>query len=146
MRFTRREILVASGTVVTAGLSGCQTPLFSETASIDIELFNYTADPQQVQIQVLRTDRDEYGEAEVFSRNFEVPAPAEDESAGTVREENIVERRPYLLRARPKNGNGQWHHHHYYLSGSTTDEDSAYFDVRLYREEATDIVYPRFFM
>jgi hypothetical protein len=135
-----------SGYAAAAGLSGCQAPLLSETPRIDIKLYNYTSDPQQVQIRILRTDRDEYSDVGVFARDFEVPAPPDDESAGTLEEEDIVDRRPYILRVQPKHGNGQWYHHHYYPGESTTDEDSAYFDVRLYREEATGDVYPRFFM
>lgn len=142
----RRRILLAVGSALTASLSGCQTPLLSDPPRIDLELYNYTADPQPVQIRVLRTDSDEYDEARVFSREFEVPPRSDDASAGTLDEDSIVERRPYLLRVRPKFGDGQWYHHHYYPGESATDEDSASFDIRLRREETTGDVYPQFFM
>lgn len=111
-----------------------------------MQLVNYTSDPQPVQIRILRTDRDEYSDAEVFAREFNVPAPADDESAGTLGEEDVVKRRRYTLRVRPKFGNGEWHHYHYFPGKSTTDEDGPYFDIRLYRNEITGNVYPRFFM
>ena len=141
---TRRELLVLSGATVVTGLAGCQAPSVAQTPRVDIELYNYTAEEQPVRIRVLRTDRDEYSEAEVFARNFEVPAPPDGESAGTLVEHDIAERRPYLLRVQPKFGNGQWYHHHYYPGESSTDEDV--FDIRLYREEEGGAVYPRFFM
>lgn len=142
----RREMLLLSGSIATTGLAGCQAPLVSESPRIDIELYNYTSDRQPVQIRILRTDRDEYSDAEVFAREFDVPAPSAGASAGTLKEDDVVERRPYLLRVRPKYGNGQWYHHHYYPGESTTEKDDSHFDVRLYREEESGDVYPRFFM
>lgn len=146
MKPTRRELLRVSGSAVTVGFSGCQDPLLSDVPRVDLELYNYTADAQQVRVQVLRTDRDDHSDAEVFFRDFEVPAPTDGESAGTHTEEDIVERRSYVLRVQPKYGNGQWYHHHYYPGESTTNDDNTYSDVRLYREDTTGDVYPRFFM
>ncbi len=143
---SRRKTLLAAGATLTAGLSGCQGRLLSDPPRIDLELYNYTADPQLVQIRVLRTDKNEYDEARVFSRELEVPPRSDDASAGTLGEDSIVERRPYLLRVRPKFGDGQWHHHHYYPGESANDEDSTAFDIRLRREETTGDVYPLFFI
>lgn len=141
---TRRDALRLTGCAVTAALSGCQVPLLSDQHRVDLRLFNYTADPQQVKIEFLRTDRQEYNDANVFSREYEVPSPPEDESAGTLMDEDIVDRRPYILRAQPHYGNGQWHHYHYFPGESTSGPEHAYVAVRLYRRENGDAVYPRF--
>lgn len=146
MSLTRREMVLLSGSAVTVGLAGCQTPLGSETSRIDLELRNYTDEAQSVRIRVLRTDREEHNDAEVFAREFEVPAPEAGESAGTLVERDIIERRPYILRVQPKFGNGQWYHHHYYPRESGTHEDGGSFDIRLYRDEESGDIYPRFFM
>lgn len=146
MSFTRREMVLLSGSAVTVGLAGCQAPLASETPRIDLELRNYTDTEQPVRFRVLRTDREQYANAEVFSRQFEVPAPDAGESAGTLVERDIVERRAYILRVQPKFGNGQWYLHHFYPRESTSDGDGGSFDIRLYREEESGDVYPRFFM
>lgn len=142
---TRREIILLSGSAVTAGLAGCQAPLRAHSPQFDLELANYTDQEQPLRIRVLRADSEEYNEAEVFAREFEVPPPEAGESAGTLVERDIVERRPYILRVQPKFGNGQWYHHHYFPRESTTD-DAGSFDIRLYREEESGDVYPRFFM
>ncbi|WP_193308435.1 hypothetical protein [Halorubrum halophilum] len=139
-----RRTLLGGLSVTFGGLAGCQAPLVSGPPRIDLELYNYTPDPQPVQIRVLRTDRDEYDDARVFSREFEVPSRSDEASAGTLKENDIVERRPYLLRVRPKFGDGQWYHHHYYPGESATDEDSVSLDIRLRQEESTGDVYPRF--
>jgi hypothetical protein len=143
MRFTRREILPISGSAVVTGLSGCQVPLLSEPQRVDLTLYNYTTDPQEVKIEILRSDEESISNAEVFARNLQVPPPTGSDSAGRLQREDIVEDRAYILRALPKYGNGQWHHYHYY-SGEYQGGENPSFDVRLYRDEQTNTVYVEF--
>lgn len=143
MYFTRRQALLISSSTVAAGLSGCQVPPLSETQRVDLKLYNYTTDPQQVQIEILRSDEESIRDAEVFARNLQVPPPTGSDSAGRLQREDIVEDRAYVLRALPKYGDGQWHHYHYY-SGEYQGGENPSFDVRLYRDEQTDTVYVEF--
>lgn len=143
MSLRRRAFLLGSSGAVVS-LSGC-ADLFSSTGpKIDLVLANYTDETQPMKVEILRTDRDDQGDALVFAREFEPPPPPEDESAGVVRESDVVQRRRYLVRVLPKFGRGQWHHHHFYPGGDTTDPDSDEIFVALYRDEETENLYFRF--
>lgn len=138
---TRRAVL-ASGCAASAALAGCS--LLSEPSQVDIQLYNYTSDSQMVRVELVQPGAADHSDADVLSRQFDIPAPADGESAGTHRAQDIAERQPYIVRALPKFGNGQTYHYHYFPGENTSAEDTGYIDLRLYRREVTDDVYVRF--
>lgn len=143
MPLRRRTFLLGSGGAV-ASLAGCADVFSASTPMVDLDLANYTAETQPLKLELLRTDRDDHGGALAFAREFELPPPSEDESAGVVREPDVVQRRRYLVRVLPKFGRGQWHHHHFYPGEDATDPDSEEIFVALYRDEETENLYFRF--
>lgn len=143
MTLRRRSFLIGSS-IIAASAAGCADPVNGNRPKIDLELFNYTADEQPLIVEVLRVDTDEYSEARVLNQEFSVPPPREGESAGVLRESDVVPRRRYLLRVLPKYGRGEWYTHHFYPGESTSDPDSERFDIRIYRDEETEALYVRF--
>ncbi|MEF8757668.1 MAG: hypothetical protein V5A33_05490 [Halobacteriales archaeon] len=143
MSLRRRAFLLGSSGVV-ASLSGCTDVFSTSSPTVDLNLANYTAETQPLKLELLRTDRDDHGDANVFAREFELPPPPADEPAGVVREPDVVQRRRYLVRVLPKFGRGQWHHHHFYPGEDGTDPDSEEIFVALYRDDETENLYVRF--
>jgi hypothetical protein len=139
-----RRTLLGGGSAVVASLSGCLDVFDGSEPTVDLKLLNYTTRTQPLIVEILREDRDEHGDATAYVREFETPPPSEGESAGVVRETDIVERRRYLLRVLLKHGSGEWHHHHFYPGEATTEPDSEELTVRVYRAEGTDELYTRF--
>lgn len=143
MAFPRRSFLI-SGCTVVASLSGCLETMFTDGSKVNLSIFNYTSETQPLLIEILQENSDEYSDALVFDREFKVPPPQGDESAGVVRESNIVSRRRYLVRVLPKYGRDQWRHYHFYPGESSTDADSESLNIRIYRDEQSDELYTRF--
>ncbi|MFT4891288.1 MAG: hypothetical protein ACI9YT_002215 [Halobacteriales archaeon] len=142
MSLRRRAFLLgSSGTV--ASLAGCADVFSTSTPTVDLNLPNYTAEPQPLKLELLRTDRDDHGDALAFAREFELPAPPEDEPAGVVREPDVVQHRRYLVTVLPKFGRGQWHHHHFYPGEDATAEGIF---VGLYRDDETETLCVRFLL
>lgn len=110
----------------------------SESDMVPLAFYNYTAETQPLKIDILPENEDTDSTNAVVNREFEIPPPQEGESAGVVRELDIVQRRRYVIRVLFRNGNGQWHHHHFY------PDDSDQLLVRIYREEETESLYARF--
>ena len=89
---SRRHLLATIGTVVGAGISGCNTLESSdgpegEGETIEIILTNATADPSTIAVRV----EDDDGNP-LFSRVYELDPHHSDESAG-------IETRPSTVRA-----------------------------------------------
>ena len=149
MQLTRRTLLAGSTAALTS-LAGCQLPLLSNAEQVDLELFNYTPTPQPIKISLLRPEKDEFSEAEAFSREFEVPPPDDGESAGTLDIRDVADRRQYLVRAVPKFGIRPPYQYRYFPGENTTASDNPYIDVRIYPNcyfrdcDNTEGVYVRF--
>ncbi len=150
MNLTRRALLTG-GTATTTVFAGCQLPILSGSEKIDLELINYAPDPQQISVSLLRPDKREFSEAEVFSRNFHVPPPEGDETAGVLREQNVTSRRQYLVRATPKFGVRRLYQYRYFPGENTTNPEESYIPLRIYPNcyfrdcENTDDVYVSFY-
>lgn len=133
MSCSRRSILIA-GSSVLAVLSGCQRIGLGQRSQIDLTLRNYTDQPQPLKLELLREDKKTHSEAAVFNREYTVPAPeTADESAGTIRNPDIVPERQYLVRVLLKNRRFERFHAHYYPAESTTEA----IEFGIYRDETT---------
>lgn len=60
--------------------------------AVDLILRDYTTQVETLQVEKLREDRSDMGEARVLRRVFEVPPPSGAESAGVVRRPDPVAR------------------------------------------------------
>ncbi|WP_327052852.1 hypothetical protein [Halomicrococcus gelatinilyticus] len=142
MPSNRRSVLLGSSAFVSS-LAGCME-LGTSTHTVDLNLYNYTAERQPLKIEILREDTDEHGAGLVLGRKFTIPAPKAGDSASTIRKSNLVERRPYLVRTLLKNGRSQWDHHHFYPGENATDPEASYIDIRVYQDDDTNELYTRF--
>jgi len=143
MSLHRRSLLIGS-VAIAASLSGCSDLFSRRSPTIDLAVANYTGDRQPLEVELLDANADRYGDALVFDREFEVPPPGDGETAGVVREHDVVPRRRYLVRVLLKFGDGQWRHHHFYPGEETTDPESEEIVVGVYRDEDTDDLSVRF--
>lgn len=138
---SRRRSLLAGTSALMVPLAGCLTDFFGNRPDLGLTLRNYTSDPQPLQVEILRDDGSDINEARVLRREFEVPPPTGDETAGAVRNDDIVPHGRYLVRVRLKFGGGEWDHHHFVPGRSGPAE----IDIRVYRDEVTGELYTRFF-
>jgi len=136
MPSTRRSYLAGAG-LLASGLAGCADVL-SGGESVDLVLSNYTAETQPVKVELLEEAGETHGGALVLGRDFEIPAPSGDETAGTVRAADVAPRDRYLVRVLPKWSDGRWRHHHYYPDAADA------IGVRLHRDGATGGLLVRF--
>jgi hypothetical protein len=140
MPSTRRKILIGSSVAIGA-IAGCQSVNLGESRKIGLTLRNYTDKEQPLQIELLREDKNEMSEASVLDTEYTVPAPGgSNESAGTIRETDLVPERRYIVRVLLKNGRNEQFHSHYYPDGSTGDE----IDISIYRDETTQNLFVDF--
>ncbi|WP_157746024.1 hypothetical protein [Halorubrum trapanicum] len=140
MPSTRRSILIGSSVAIGA-IAGCQSVNLGDPREIDLTLRNYTDKEQPLRLELLREDKTELGEASVLDTEYTVPAPGEgDDSAGTIRETDVVPERRYIVRVLLKNGRHEQFHSHYYPDGSTDDE----IDISIYRDETTENLFVDF--
>ena len=129
----RRSFLIAGCSALTA-LSGCQSLGQGQRPQIDLEIRNYTDEPQPLKLELLREDEPTRSEALELYRDYTVPAPEDSETpAGTVRRQDVAPERQYLVRVLLKNGRFERRHAHYYPDGSTTEP----IEFRIYRDETT---------
>ncbi len=143
MDFTRRKTLAAGSTVVT-GLAGCQRLAPTDTPQLDLELVNYTARPQPIQVSLLHPENSEFSEAQVFCREFTIPKSEANETANRLIAESVADRDRYLVRAVPKFGAEFSYHYHYYPGESSTDPAEGRITLRVYEKESEEGVYVRF--
>lgn len=141
MMISRRRTLLAGTSAMMVPLSGCLTEFLGNRPDIDLILRNYTSEPQPLQVEILRNDGNDISEAQVLRREFEVPPPTDDETAGAVRLAEIVPHDRYLVRVRLKFGRGEWDHHHFVPGQSGPAE----IDIRIYRDDTMGELYTRFF-
>lgn len=134
-----RRSFLASGSAALAALSGCQGGLTGSRELLDLVLYNYTDEPQPLQLEILRDDREAHNEAAVLDREFDVPPPGDGESAGQVSESDAVARRRYTLRVLLRNGRFETHHYHFYPG------EASRIAVRIYRDQNTGTLYVRFY-
>ncbi|WP_049906365.1 hypothetical protein [Halorubrum tebenquichense] len=130
----RRSLLIAGCSAITA-LSGCQGLGQGQRPRIDLEIRNYTDEPQPLKLELLREDEPTRSEALVLDREYTVPASdGSDDSAGTTRTSDVVPERRYLVRVLLKNGRFETFHAHYYPAESNTKA----IDFGIYRDETTE--------
>lgn len=144
MSLCRRSFL-AAGTTALAALSGCQTVLQGDRPMVDLHLTNYTDETRRLNLEILRRDRETYDEALVFDRDFEVDPGTTAEAVGTASRENVVPRRPYVLRALPKRGRFQTFEYHWYPGESSSEPETAEIRIRIYRDDETGHPYVAFY-
>jgi hypothetical protein len=137
---SRRDSIRLGGCALVSLLSGCQSVLPDGRSRIDLKLYNYTDDRQPLIFELLRAGDHSYEDALVAEREFDVPPPSEDESAGVIYEEAFAKSRAYVVRVLLQNGDGKWFHHHFYPGESMTGR----LDVRIYVDELTDRPYVRY--
>lgn len=132
--------MIAAGSALLVPLAGCVGESLSSRSQLDLVLRNYTAEPQPLQVEVL-SDEGSSGGSVLLDDEFEIPPPADGETAGTLRRTDVVPARRLLIRVRLKFGRGTWNHHHH-----VPDADGAEaIDIRVYRDEDTGALYSRFF-
>lgn len=136
---TRRNVLIGSSAAIGA-IAGCQRFDPGSSPEIGLRLDNYTDTEQHLKLELRREDRDESGGGAVLATEYAVPAPEGDDSAGTVRERNLVPERRYLVRVSLKNGRFERFHAHYYPDESTSRE----IDIGIYRDETTQNLFVDF--
>ena len=140
MSRSRRSFLIA-GTVALTALSGCQRNGQGDPPQISLILRNYTDIPQPLKLELLREDQRTHSEASVLNQDYTVPAPEDtDESAGTIRDPDVVPERPYLVRVLLKNGRFERFHAHYYPAKSTTGA----IEFGIYRDKTTENLFVDF--
>jgi len=139
MPSTRRKILIGSSVAIGA-IAGCQGVNLGESPQIGLILRNYTDKEQPLRLKLLHEDKSELDEASVLKTNYTVPAPGEGDSAGTIRETDVVPERRYIIRVLLKNGRFERFHSHYYPDGSTNDD----IVIRIYRDETTENLFVDF--
>lgn len=132
--------MLAAGSALLVPLSGCVGESLSSGSQLDLVLRNYTDERQPLQIEVVSDDGT--GDGSVLLREeFEIPPPADGETAGTLRRSDVVPARRLLVRVRLKFGRGTWNHHHH-----VPDADGAEaIDIGVYRDEDTGALYSRYF-
>lgn len=140
MPSTRRSYLAGAG-LLASGVAGCADVL-SGGESVDLVLSNYTAETQPIKVELLDEGGNTNGDALVLGREFEIPAPSGDETAGRVRETGVAPRDRYLVRVLPKWSDGRWRHHHFYPDASAGAADAI--GIRLHRDAATGGLSVRF--
>jgi hypothetical protein len=90
---SRRDALRLGGCTLVSLLSGCQSVLPGGRSRIDLKLYNYTDDGQTLIFELLRAGDHSYEDALVAEREFDVPPPSGDESAGVIYEEAFAKSR-----------------------------------------------------
>lgn len=87
---------MASCAVGTSALAGCNAPWSGPDEMLSLEVINTTEELQRITVDLFRDDRDERGDAYVYSRRFMVSAPGDD-AVEHVREEDIAQVRRYQV-------------------------------------------------
>lgn len=135
----RRTVLTATG-ALAGSLTGCLNGITGESESVSLILRNYTSKPRVLQVEILERDESDNSEARVMRREFEVPPPGGDESAGVTRKPAVAPYGRYLVRVLLKFGRGEWDHHHF-----VPNTEAAQIDIGIYRDGASGELYTRFF-
>ena len=121
---SRRTVLTA-GTVTVASVAGCSA-LSSESATLDLTLFNHVDARYTVYVSLYRSDDDlSQSDARVYSERIDV------EPEGEARRASVVETRRYLVRYDVFDDDGRLtdkDHVHYYPPDDG-DDDEITFDI-----------------
>lgn len=146
--FTRREAMAIGGTGVTAALAGCETLTPSDDSSdeppLSLRIINYTHDLQDIKVEIIDPDVNEYPEAVVYRLpsdspevRVEIPPAPEGEAFAKPRTfKDIAETRTYTVRSRILGDpTERWRHFHYKPMSNTDDH---FIILRIYKDKETN--------
>lgn len=137
---SRRAVVLGSGAAFTA-FSGCQTLVSDQQPRLDLSVSNYTDRDQPFNLTLLRESDSGSGDPVALDSSYMVPAPdADGETAGTLREPDLVPRRRYLVRVQLKYGGFDRMHAHFYPDESSEDV----IDFRIRRDDKTEELFVDF--
>lgn len=133
---SRRRALAGSGSVILGALSGCNQLPFSSSSPSQLEILpsNATAEPQGLEIELLRTDEETRDEAVVFDRFFELEA---SDTGGIYQfpDPPVVDEQRYLIRASLGGYRDVTQHYHYFPNPDDSVEGPRLLEVAVYKED-----------
>lgn len=110
-RWSRRRLLAGVAGVGLTWLSGCGSG--SESSSLPVEIVNFTAEPQILDVELVRRDAEDRSDATVLRQSYELEPSEGDGQEYTIPDVPTVPNQRYLVRARIGGTRIPTRHYHY---------------------------------
>lgn len=130
MGTSRRQVLSFGTALSVASVSGC-AGLFSAPSYLTVVFLNFHERLHHLDIEIFRADADEYRDALVLSKRYQLQAPPEGDAAYEHVEEDILESDKYVVQVYLETAPTVRGTYHFYpaLEGDAERDDRLFVEI-----------------